>query len=152
MHNTPKASGKETMPPMMKCYSSSSTRPSNFGSNRYFLNWIMSRTVFAKEKINDNSEDMNLVLHRLKRVKKIIELCNHQVTVLDTMTPLDFLEFRNLLTRHPVFKVFSSGSYEARLGLEMSNRHRSDYYKRVNQGGFNAHDLEQINRQKVSPL
>ena len=104
------------------------------------------QNVFGKQKINDNSEDMNLVLHRLKRIKKIIELCNQQVTVLDTMTPLDFLEFRNLLTPASGFQSVQFRQIEARLGLEMVNRHRSDYYKRVNRGGFNPHDLEQLNQ------
>ena len=47
--------------------------------------------VFSKEKINDNSEDMNLVRHRLHRIIHILQLLNKQVEVLDTMTPLDFL-------------------------------------------------------------
>ena len=51
--------------------------------------------IFSKEIINDNSEDLNLVLHRLRRIIKILELLNQQVNILDTMTPLDFLEFRN---------------------------------------------------------
>src|SRR5688572_18530053 len=54
--------------------------------------------VFKKEKIDDNSEDLNLVRHRLNRVVRILELLNLQVGLMDTMTPLDFLEFRNLLT------------------------------------------------------
>ena len=47
--------------------------------------------VFKKEKIDDNSEDLNLVRHRLNRIIKILELLTHQVGLLDTMTPLDFL-------------------------------------------------------------
>ena len=60
------------------------------------LDYVLN--VFSKEKINDNSEDINLVRHRLHRIIKILELLNQQVSVLDTMTPLDFLAFRNLLT------------------------------------------------------
>jgi tryptophan 2,3-dioxygenase len=101
--------------------------------------------VFSKEKINDNSEDMNLVVHRLQRVRKIMELLNQQVTVLDTMTPLDFLEFRNLLTPASGFQSVQFRLIEASLGLEMQNRHRQDYYKRANQGGFDETDLKQIN-------
>ena len=107
------------------------------------LDYILS--VFRKEKINDNSEDMNLVLHRLRRVQKIMELLNQQVTVLDTMTPLDFLEFRNLLTPASGFQSVQFRLIEATLGLEMQKRHQSDYYKRVNQGGFNETDLNLIN-------
>jgi tryptophan 2,3-dioxygenase len=101
--------------------------------------------VFSKEKINDNSEDMNLVVHRLQRVHKIMELLNQQVTVLDTMTPLDFLEFRNLLTPASGFQSVQFRLIEATLGLEMQHRHRQDYYKRANQGGFNEADLWRIN-------
>jgi tryptophan 2,3-dioxygenase len=54
--------------------------------------------VFGQPAINDNDEDMNLVRHRLRRIIKILQLLNDQVNVLDTMTPLDFLAFRNLLT------------------------------------------------------
>jgi tryptophan 2,3-dioxygenase len=101
--------------------------------------------VFSKEKINDNSEDMNLVVHRLQRVHKIMELLNQQVTVLDSMTPLDFLEFRNLLTPASGFQSVQFRLIEATLGLEMQHRHRQDYYKRANQGGFNEADLGRIN-------
>lgn len=104
------------------------------------------KSVFSKESINDNSEDMNLVLHRLNRVLKIIELCNQQVTVLDTMTPLDFLEFRNLLTPASGFQSKQFRLIEATLGLEMKHRHRADYYKRINQGGFTEADAKDIHQ------
>ncbi len=107
------------------------------------LDYVLS--VFSKEKINDNSEDMNLVLHRLRRVQKIMELLNQQVTVLDTMTPLDFLEFRNLLTPASGFQSVQFRLIEATLGLKMQKRHQSDYYKKSNQGGFNEVDLSRIN-------
>ena len=53
---------------------------------------FISKT-FSKEVINDNSEDLNLVRHRFSRIIKIMQLLNEQVSILDTMTPLDFLEF-----------------------------------------------------------
>jgi len=46
--------------------------------------------IFQQQSINDNSEDLNLVRHRLRRVIKILELLNQQVSILDTMTPMDF--------------------------------------------------------------
>lgn len=106
--------------------------------------------VFAKEKINDNSEDLNLVLHRLNRVTKILELLNQQVSILDTMTPLDFLEFRNLLTPSSGFQSAQFRLIEATLGLEMQSRHQQDYYKRTNEGGFNEEDLNRINKKEAS--
>jgi len=55
--------------------------------------------VLAKPKADDEGPDMNVVVHRLKRIVEIWKLLNHQVDVLETMTPLDFLEFRELLQR-----------------------------------------------------
>ncbi|MEO8766461.1 MAG: tryptophan 2,3-dioxygenase family protein [Ginsengibacter sp.] len=107
------------------------------------MDFIMN--VFKKETIDDNSEDLNLVRHRLQRVIKIIELINQQITLLDTMTPLDFLEFRNLLTPASGFQSVQFRLIEARLGLEMSARHHQDYYKRTNEGGFGKNDYDKIN-------
>lgn len=101
--------------------------------------------VFGKTTINDNSEDLNLVRHRLNRIIKILELLNQQVNILDTMTPLDFLEFRNLLTPSSGFQSKQFRLIEARLGLEMNNRHQQGYYKRVNEGGFTYGDFTDIN-------
>ena len=100
--------------------------------------------VFAQEKINDNSEDLNLVRHRLHRVISIMQLLNQQVTILDTMTPLDFLEFRNLLTPSSGFQSKQFRLIEARLGLQIDKRHQKDYYKRTNEGGFTKEDYSNI--------
>lgn len=101
--------------------------------------------VFSKEKINDNSEDLNLVRHRLRRVLRILELLNQQVSIIDTMTPLDFLEFRNLLTPSSGFQSLQFRLIEAKLGLKMDVRHNKEYYKRINEGGFNQKDYDNIN-------
>ncbi len=102
-------------------------------------------TVFSKESINDNSEDLNLVRHRFTRVIKIMELLNQQVSILDTMTPLDFLEFRNLLTPSSGFQSVQFRLIEAKMGLQLNNRHHADYYKRTNEGGFTNPDYNTIN-------
>lgn len=101
--------------------------------------------VFQKEKINDNSEDLNLVRHRFKRIIKILELLNQQVSILDTMTPMDFLAFRNLLTPSSGFQSKQFRLIEARLGLVLGKRHQKDYYKRTNEGGFTQKDYQDIN-------
>ena len=107
--------------------------------------------IFGKEAINDNSEDLNLVRHRLKRVIKILELLNQQVHVLDTMTPLDFLEFRNLLTPSSGFQSMQFRLIEAKLGLQLEQRHHADYYKRTNEGGFTEKDYKNISLTESSP-
>jgi tryptophan 2,3-dioxygenase len=106
------------------------------------LDYVMD--VFKKNKIDDNSEDLNLVRHRLRRIIKIIELLNEQVNILDTMTPMDFLEFRNLLTPASGFQSVQFRLIEARLGLIMEKRHNKDYYKRTNEGGFGTNDYSTI--------
>src|SRR5580765_6220901 len=98
--------------------------------------------VFEKEKIDDNAEDLNLVRHRLHRIIRILELLNAQVGLIDTMTPLDFLEFRNLLTPSSGFQSLQFRLVEARLGLQMQSRHNSEYYKRTNEGGFTQNDFK----------
>ncbi|QNA42822.1 tryptophan 2,3-dioxygenase family protein [Lacibacter sediminis] len=103
------------------------------------------KKVFSKEKVDDNSEDLNLCRHRLKRVTRILELLNQQVTILDTMTPMDFLEFRNLLTPASGFQSKQFRLIEATLGLKMEKRHQHDYYKRTNEGGFAQNDFNEIN-------
>ncbi len=107
--------------------------------------------VFGKSSIDDNSEDLNLVRHRLNRVIKILELLNQQVSLLDTMTPLDFLEFRNLLTPSSGFQSLQFRLLEARLGLRMDARHQKDYYKRTNEGGFEKPDYTTINDIESAP-
>ena len=55
------------------------------------------RNIFVQDRINENSPDMSNAVHKLKRIVKILELLNQQVSVLETITALDFLEFRNYL-------------------------------------------------------
>jgi tryptophan 2,3-dioxygenase len=107
--------------------------------------------IFGKAVIDDNSEDLNLVRHRLRRIIRILDLLNQQVGILDTMTPLDFLEFRNLLTPSSGFQSVQFRLLEARLGLQMDNRHQKDYYKRTNEGGFDAGDYNNINQTEERP-
>ncbi len=100
--------------------------------------------VLSKPAADDDGPDMNVVVHRLKRIVEIWKLLNHQVDVLETMTPLDFLEFRELLHGASGFQSKQFREIEAALGLRMENRFRPEYYKHTELGGFNAADFEQI--------
>ena len=97
--------------------------------------------VLSKPAADDDGPDMNVVVHRLKRVVEIWKLLNHQVDVLETMTPLDFLEFRELLHGASGFQSKQFRQIEAALGLRMENRFRPEYYKHTELGGFNAAGL-----------
>lgn len=112
------------------------------------MDFIME--VFKKDKIDDNSEDLNLVRHRLNRIIRILELLGQQITLLDTMTPLDFFEFRNLLIPASGFQSVQFRLIEARLGLQMNDRFNKDYYKRTGDGGFHTPDFNKINETESS--
>jgi tryptophan 2,3-dioxygenase len=104
------------------------------------------RNIFIRGRINDNSDDMSRVVHRLRRVVKILELINQQVGVLETMTALDFLEFRNLLLPASGFQSKQYRLIEARLGLKMEQRHKTEYYKSTRRGSLSKEDLQDINQ------
>ena len=93
---------------------------------------------------------MNVVVHRLKRIVEIWKLLNHQVDVLETMTPLDFLDFRSSLEGASGFQSTQFRQIEATLGLRMENRFRPDYYKHTEIGGFTPADLAVITEAEKS--
>jgi tryptophan 2,3-dioxygenase len=107
--------------------------------------------VLSKPAADDDGPDMNVVVHRLKRVVEIWKLLNHQVDVLETMTPLDFLEFRELLHGASGFQSKQFREIEASLGLVRENRFRPDYYKHTQFGGFNEKDFAEISQSEEKP-
>lgn len=107
--------------------------------------------VFKKEKIDDNSEDLNLVRHRLNRITRILALLNQQVGLIETMTPLDFLEFRNLLKPSSGFQSLQFRIVESKLGLEMQSRHQTEYYSKTDEGGFRQADLALLKATERQP-
>ena len=106
----------------------------------------LARNTFTKGDINDNSADMSTVVHKLKRIGKILELINQQVGILETMTALDFLEFRNVLLPASGFQSKQFRLIEAKLGLKMEQRYKSEYYKHSRRGSLSESDLREVNQ------
>src|SRR6266542_5358117 len=104
------------------------------------------RNIFIRDRINDNSDDMSRVVQRLKRIVKILELINQQVSVLETMTALDFLEFRNFLLPASGFQSKQFRLIEAKLGLKMEQRYKAEYYKHTRRGSLSESDLQDVNK------
>ena len=104
------------------------------------------RNIFTQDRINENSPDMSNVVHKLKRIVKILELLNQQVSVLETMTALDFLEFRNYLLPASGFQSKQFRLIEAKLGLKMEERHKREYYKHTRRGSLSENDMQDVNR------
>lgn len=102
------------------------------------------RGIFEQDRINENSPDMSNVVHKLKRIVKILELLNQQVSVLETMTALDFLEFRNYLLPASGFQSKQFRLIEAKLGLKMEERHKKEYYKHTRRGSLSESDMREV--------
>ena len=104
----------------------------------------LARNIFVQDKINENSPDMSNAVYKLKRIVKILELLNQQVSVLETMTALDFLEFRNYLLPASGFQSKQFRLIEARLGLKMEERYKKDYYKHTRRGSLSEKDMRDV--------
>ena len=86
------------------------------------------RDIFKQSNIPNNSPDIYNTVHRLKRVCSILQVAVMQMTVMETMTPLDFLDFRDLLRPASCFQSIQFKMIEAALGLHYGDRHGQNYY------------------------
>jgi len=86
------------------------------------------RGIFKQANIPNNSPDVYNSVHRMKRVSRILEVAVGQMGVLETMTPLDFLDFRDLLRPASGFQSIQFKMIEASLGLQFNKRHGQNYY------------------------
>ena len=84
--------------------------------------------IMNKPVVNDNSPEMQTVVHRLKRVVTILKVLVQQIDIMETMTPMDFLDFRDMLRPASGFQSYQFKIIEAKLGLKFEQRHGQDYY------------------------
>lgn len=84
--------------------------------------------IMQQPSLNDNSPDLQTIVHRLKRVGTILKILVHQIDILETMTPMDFLDFRDMLRPASGFQSVQFKMLEARLGLQFEQRHGQEYY------------------------
>lgn len=98
---------------------------------------ILSSTVVDEDK-------MLIVITRLNRVNLIVKLLCDQFAILETMTPLDFLEFRTFLGSSSGFQSLQFRLLENKLGLTEENRIRYNqaYYKDVFNDAKSTKDLD----------
>jgi tryptophan 2,3-dioxygenase len=82
------------------------------------------REDFGAEVVEDDR--LGRVVHGLGRINEIVALLVHQLDVLETMTPLDFLDFRDLLTPASGFQSVQFRLIEIRLGLQVEGRLKLD--------------------------
>ncbi len=85
-------------------------------------------TIIGKNAMDDNSAELQTVVHRLQRVVAILKVLVQQIDILETMTPLDFLDFRDKLRPASGFQSYQFKIIEAKLGLKFEQRHGQNYY------------------------
>ena len=84
--------------------------------------------IMSKPQLNDNAPEMQLVVHRMQRVVTILKVLVQQIDILETMTPMDFLDFRDMLRPASGFQSWQFKILEAKLGLKYESRHGQEYY------------------------
>lgn len=84
--------------------------------------------IMSKPSLNDNSPELQTVVHRINRMVTILKVLVHQVDIMETMTPMDFLDFRDMLRPASGFQSWQFKELEAKLGLKFEHRHGQAYY------------------------
>ncbi|HZI01465.1 MAG TPA: tryptophan 2,3-dioxygenase family protein [Flavisolibacter sp.] len=84
--------------------------------------------IMRKPALNDNSPELQTVVHRMNRMAVILRVLVHQIDILETMTPMDFLDFRDMLRPASGFQSWQFKIFEAKLGLKFDYRHGKEYY------------------------
>lgn len=76
--------------------------------------------MFQNDNIDERS--IGVAIGRLQRIEEILKLLIQQIGIMETMTPLDFLDFRSYLFPASGFQSFQFRMIEAMLGLPEQNR------------------------------
>lgn len=84
--------------------------------------------IMRRPALNDNSSELQTIVHRLKRVNTILKVLVQQIDIMETMTPMDFLDFRDMLRPASGFQSWQFKKLEAKLGLKFEQRHGQQYY------------------------
>jgi len=88
--------------------------------------------IFKSEQVQD--QQLTTVVHRLTRVIKIQALLNQQIEIVETMSPQDFLDFRNYLVPASGFQSIQFKVLEISLGLKSQYRidfDQQSFYNRL---------------------
>ena len=78
--------------------------------------------LFKTDKIDESS--VGVVVRRMDRVNKIMTTLVGQLDILETMTSLDFLDFRDHLSPASGFQSHQFRKLEVMLGLKIKQRHQ----------------------------
>ena len=90
--------------------------------------------MFKADTVNEKS--IGTAVSRLQRITEIEKILIDQLRVLETMTPLDFLDFRDYLIPASGFQSFQFRIIENKLGLKSKQRllyNNTDYYSTLSE-------------------
>ncbi|PWJ45074.1 tryptophan 2,3-dioxygenase family protein [Sediminitomix flava] len=105
--------------------------------------------IFSQEEIDE--KEIHLAVTRLQRIQKVQEVIQGHLGVLETMTPMDFLEFRDLLVPASGFQSVQFREIEIRLGLKTDQREGVD--REFFTGRLNDQDKSRIDEtEKVTSV
>ncbi len=96
--------------------------------------------MFAEEKLDERN--IGSVIARLDRVEKVMQLLIDQIGVMETMTPLDFLDFREYLFPASGFQSVQFRMIESLLGLPEDKR--MTYHNQKYSSVFPEHQQKEL--------
>lgn len=109
------------------------------------LNLVLK--CFNQDKIAD--DQLSSIVQKLDRIRKVQSLFGSHLEILETMTPMDFLEFRNLLIPASGFQSTQFREIEIKLGLGTIDRQSVD--REFFLGRLNQADRDRLTNLENSP-
>ncbi|MCT4640788.1 MAG: tryptophan 2,3-dioxygenase [Bacteriovoracaceae bacterium] len=94
-------------------------------------------------------EQISLVNHRLARVNEIQRVLNAQMKIIETMTPMDFMDFRDYLIPASGFQSIQFRTIELKLGLR--EKQRTTMAKKFFNSRLSEEDKEYLKSLENSP-
>src|SRR3984957_1148172 len=83
--------------------------------------------LLGQPTLNDDSPELQTIVHRLSRCVTILKVLVQQIDIMETMNPMDFQDFRDLLRPASGFQSVQFKLLEARLGLKYEHRFGQHY-------------------------
>lgn len=103
--------------------------------------------IFKEDKIKPT--DLSVINHRLSRIVEIQRVLNAQLRIIETMTPLDFMKFRDYLVPASGFQSIQFRMIELRLGLR--EKHRTGKAKEFFNSRLKQEDREFLIKMEEEP-
>ena len=98
--------------------------------------------LFSEGRVEE--AQIGVAISRLDRIVKIQKILVDQIDIIETMTPLDFLDFRNYLLPASGFQSFQFRQLEVSLGLKRERR--ISYTQCSYSGVFSDHEQAILNK------